>query len=136
MSRVMGKAKRGTTQQYLSMSDEELAFVDRSLREGKGMLEISRELGYGTQEALRRGIEERGFKRGVCLVSMRASEVKEDSVSAEEREYLEITSAFTGRKRATVALVALILRQIVKACEIYTADYPQYRRSQEREKGL
>jgi hypothetical protein len=124
-----GPVKKGkSTQAYLSLSDEEIAYTDRSLREGISMGDISRKLGFGTEIALRAALERRGFRRGNCLISIKEEEKSVSKLSvqdAEEREYLEVCEAFNGKRRATVSLVALLLRQLVKYCDLYVRDLPR-----------
>lgn len=132
------ESRRGVA--YVLLSDEELAFVDRSLREGKLLGEISKELGYRDVQSFNDALTKRGFKRGACLVGLREGEKDHNagasSISSEEMEFLEVTEAFKGKRRATVALVALLLKLLVKYCDLYTFDYPQYTRKADRERGL
>lgn len=109
---------------YVGLSDEELAYIDRSLREGLTMGEIGRKLGYRESGTFSEAIRRRGMKRGSCLVSVASGEKGESGLSevAREREYQEITEVFSGKRRATIRMVARLLRIITAYCDLYVKE--------------
>lgn len=109
---------------YVGLSDEELAYIDRSLREGIDSGEIGRRLGYQKRESFVSALRRRGFKYGHCLVSVASGESGERRLSevTGEGEYQEIVEVFSGKRRATVLMVARLLKIITAYCDLYVKE--------------
>lgn len=119
------------------LTEEELIWIDRSLREGKTMREIATTLGYGNMPTFTSALNQKGYRRGDCLVRVDGETSAEESerqrgISREEREYFKVLECFKGRRRATVEVVARLLKLILSYVDNYLVEYP-ISRGQKRE---
>jgi hypothetical protein len=121
------------------LTEEELVYIDRSYREGKTRREIASALGYGNLVTFDAAVRGKGYKRGACLVRGESGEALSGESgegkyisSREEREYFKVLESFKGRKRATVEVVARLLRLILSYVDNYLKEYPISRDGRER----
>lgn len=111
------------------LTEEELVWIDRSLRDGKTMKEIAATLGYGNMPTFSSALNQKGYRRGDCLVALSGEteereRIRQDSISREEREYFKVMECFKGRRRATVEVVARLLKLILSYVDNYLVEYP------------